>query len=251
MWSEIETPDGPMMLLAARPEHTTRGAVIVLMEAFGVNAHIQSVCQRFASLGYTAIAPDLYHRSGQLITGPYDDPGQVMPLFAELTTDGMASDLGATFDHLAADGIASGDVGVIGFCLGGYGAVLAACRRSPGAVAGFYGAGVSLRRDGSPLDPLAAEFPSIDCPVQLFYGAEDPVIPTEEVERTRDALRSAGADAEVHVYDGAGHGFFCDERAAYRPDAATDAWERVIRRFGDVFPRGDESNGLPPPVSLE
>lgn len=212
--------------------------MVVLMEAFGVNEHIRDVCRRFADLGHFAIAPDLYHRAGRYVTGPYDDPSVVMGYFAELTTSKMSDDITATMDAVVSEyGIEHERTAVIGFCLGGYGAVLAATRSEPAIVAGFYGAGLCIPRESSPLDPLSTEFNRIECPVFLFYGADDPVIPRAEVEQTREALAAAGVSATVEVYVGAGHGFFCDERLSYSAEAADDAWHRVTAAFGELDQR--------------
>lgn len=226
----IRTPHGEMGAVLHRPATEPIGGVLVLMEAFGVNAHIRDVCRRFADLGLVALAPDLFHRSGRFLTGDYADPSGVMEHFGRLRTDDMATDIVAASDWLRAE-IDQAALGVIGFCLGGYGAVLAAIRTQPAVVAGFYGAGLAIRREGSPLEPLAGEFDSIECPVHLFYGADDPVIPSEEVGATERRLAEAGVEHTVTVYGAAGHGFFCDERGSYRASAATDAWDRVTSAF--------------------
>lgn len=232
----ISTADGDMWVHENVPTGERAAAVVVLMEAFGVNHHIRNVCERFAAHGYVAVAPDLYHRSGRFLQGTYDDPASVMGHFSTLTTDGLAADVTATLEDLGREhGIGPARVGVIGFCLGGYAAVLAASRAEPGVVAGFYGAGLSIQRSGSPLDPLAPAFDRIRCPTHLFYGADDPVIPAEEVEATRSALAQHGVDATVTVYPSAGHGFFCDERPAYVAAAADDAWEHVTTAFASAL----------------
>lgn len=229
---DIETADGTMAAYVAVPERAVGRAVLVLMEAFGVNDHIRSVCDRFAAAGMVALAPDLYHRRGRMLTGRYDAMADVMEHFAHLTTDGLATDVSAGLAELRSrSGVRRESVGVIGFCLGGYAAVLAAVRSDPAAVAGFYGAGLAIGREGSPLDPIADEADQIRCPVLLCYGADDPVIPPAEIEAARAALDEAGVTNETVVYPAAGHGFFCDARAAYVPDAAADAWERVTKLF--------------------
>lgn len=235
---EIELRSGPepggdaMGAWLAEPETPNGSAVVVLMEAFGVNDHIRSICDRFAARGALAIAPDLYHRDGHFITGDYAEPAGVMGHFANLSTASMQLDIEVAHRFVSArDGIDPDRIGVIGFCLGGYGAVLAGVSGAPAIVAGFYGAGLAIRREGSPLDPLVASFGSVDCPVLLFYGADDPVIPAVEVEAVRRGLDDAAVDHTVTVYPGAGHGFFCDARASFRPVAADDAWNVVTERF--------------------
>jgi carboxymethylenebutenolidase len=236
---DIETADGPMAAYVAEPAQPDGRAVLVLMEAFGVNDHIRSVCDRFAAAGMVALAPDLYHRRGRMLTGRYDAMGDVMAHFAHLTTDGLATDVSAGLAELRSRGdVRRESVGVIGFCLGGYTAVLAALRSDPAAVAGFYGAGLAIGREGSPLDQIADEADQIRCPVLLCYGADDPVIPPAEIDAVRQALDGAGVDHEIVVYPGAGHGFFCDARAAYVAESAADAWAKVTRLFDRAMQPG-------------
>lgn len=224
---DIDVQDGAMTTVLARPDGAPRGAVVVLMEAFGVNDHIAEVATRFAAEGYLALAPDLYHRSGRLLTAAYDDLGTAMELFGALETERMASDLCAAL-RTARQRVPGAPVTVVGFCLGGYASVLAAVVDRPDLVAGFYGAGLSKPREGSPLTPLADRFDAISCPVLLFYGAEDPVIPPTEIEATEQALTSADVEHSITVYRGAGHGFFCDARPSYVGDAAGDAWTKLL-----------------------
>ncbi|MDQ1431833.1 MAG: carboxymethylenebutenolidase, partial [Actinomycetota bacterium] len=92
---ELETPDGTMAVYEATPDGDVRGAVIVIQEAFGVNEHIQDVTRRFATAGYHAVAPALFHRAGGGTAG-YDDFAKVMPLFEGVNDDGILSDVDST-----------------------------------------------------------------------------------------------------------------------------------------------------------
>src|SRR5262249_54273265 len=107
-----------MAVYEAVPDGEARGAVIVIQEAFGVNAHIEDVTRRFAAAGYHAVAPALFHRAGGG-TAPYDDFAKVMPLYEGLTDDGILMDVDATLDHLRAVGFTDDQVGIVGFCFGG------------------------------------------------------------------------------------------------------------------------------------
>jgi len=97
-WTETSTPDGPMRLYQADAGANTRGAVIVIQEAFGVNDHIMEVADRLAAEGWRAFAPALFHRAGPDPVAPYDDFSKVMPLFQGLDDDGVLRDLDATLD---------------------------------------------------------------------------------------------------------------------------------------------------------
>src|SRR3954470_17607050 len=116
---ELVTADGPMRLYEALPERDARGAVIVIQEAFGVNAHIEDVTRRFAAAGYHAVAPDLFHRTGGGSLA-YDDFGPVMEHFAGIgNDDAILTDVDAAIHHLNAAGFTDAHIGIVGFCFGG------------------------------------------------------------------------------------------------------------------------------------
>jgi len=118
-WTETSTPDGPMRLYQADAGGNTRGAVIVIQEAFGVNDHIMEVADRLAAEGWRAFAPALFHRAGPDPVAPYDDFSKVMPLFQGLDDDGVLRDLDATLDVVHQQGIDNPAIGMVGFCWGG------------------------------------------------------------------------------------------------------------------------------------
>lgn len=233
--NEQELDLGGMTAHLAVPDRPRGTGVLVFMEAFGLNDHIRSITRRLASQGHVALAPDLYHRQGDAIIGDYEDPSGIMGAFAALDVDALAQDVAVAHDALVhQDGVESGRIGSIGFCLGGWAAFLAATRHQLCAAACFYGAGIAHPRPGSPLPPLVDEAAAISGRVLALYGADDPHIPMEEVDAVRAALDEAGVAAEVIVFDDAGHGFFCDARDAYAPDAAARAWREVLELFGGL-----------------
>ena len=115
----------------------------------------------------------------------------------------------------------------IGFCFGGRASFIAAT--GVGGLAAsvcFYGAGIAPENDHTAPIHLAHQ---IACPVLAIYGAADPMISPEEIERIRAALEATGSTHIIKVYDGAGHGFCCDARpAAYHAEAAADAWQVAL-----------------------
>jgi carboxymethylenebutenolidase len=105
-----------------------------------------------------------------------------------------------------------GPVAVVGFCMGGSLAFLAATRIDGIAAAiGYYGGKIAAYADEVPR-----------CPTQLHFGAADQGIPLTDV----DLVKAKRPECEIHVYEGAGHGFHCDERGSYHPEAAGKAWRR-------------------------
>jgi carboxymethylenebutenolidase len=211
-------------------------AVIVAQEAFGVNDHIRGICRRLAGEGYVAIAPELYHRRGRGLVFRYDDYESVRPLILDLTNEGIESDLRTALGYVRSlPSVAGGRVGAVGFCMGGFVAFLAACRAGVAAAACFYGGGIVRQRPGARMRPLLPEAERIDCPILCVFGAEDASIPLEEVETLRRRLDELGKRAEVVAYPGAGHGFFCDERPSYSPEAAADAWRRTLEMLAEAL----------------
>ena len=225
----LATADGPMDLFEARPPDPAGRAVIVVQEAFGVNAYIQRVTERFAEEGFDAVAPSIFHRAGGG-TAPYDDFSQVIPLYEGLTDDGILVDLDAAFAHLASLGHHAGAVGVVGFCFGGRVSFLAAARRTFGASVGFYGGGLVTPR--FPQFPaLIDESATLQTPWLGLFGDEDGSIPVGDVETLRGALVDAPVATEIVRYPDAEHGFFCDERSSFNATVSADAWPRTIAWF--------------------
>jgi carboxymethylenebutenolidase len=226
---EVETPDGPMPLTQAIPAEP-RAAVVVIQEAFGENTYIESVVQRLAAEGYHAVAPHLFHRSGGG-TVPYGDFAKVLPMFEPLTDERILDDVDAALAHLRAAGWDDHNIGLVGFCFGGRVSFLVALRRRIGAAVGFYGGGIVTAR--FPQFPaLVEEALTLQTPWLGLFGDDDQSIPVDDVERLRDVLDER-APVATHVvrYAGAGHGFHCDQRDAYREEAAADGWTRTMAWF--------------------
>lgn len=217
---KVRTKDGEMPAFLARPTAAGKHpAVIVVMEAFGLNAHIKDVAGRLAAEGYVAIAPDMYFREPNNVVG-YDQLPEAIRLMTSLRDDKIVADMGAVVSYLQAQESVRGDrIGITGFCMGGRISFLTACNDTHiKASAPFYGGGI-----GGLLDQAA----KITCPMLLFFGDQDPFIPNEEVEKVKSTLTRLKKTAEVVVYPGAPHGFFCNERDSYRSEAAQDAWQRL------------------------
>jgi carboxymethylenebutenolidase len=228
----VSTPDGEMMIYEAAPAGEPPGAIIVIQEAFGVNAHIQDVTRRVAAAGYYAVAPDLFHRSGPGSVVEYGEFSQVLEFFKDLgDDDAILRDIDATLAHLRSEGFeAPSRLGIVGFCFGGRVTFLVALRRALGAAVGFYGGGIVTGR--FPQFPaLAGEVESMQTPWLGLFGDQDTSIPVEDVEQLGAALVDAPVETEVVRYAEAGHGFHCDERDSYRADDAVDAWSRAVAWF--------------------
>ncbi len=196
----------------ADPTGTPKGGIVVIQEIFGVNPHIRNVCDRFAAEGYVAVAPALFDRQVKDFQSGYS-PAEIekaRSFIAKPDWDAMLRDTQAAIDELK--GV--GPVGIVGFCMGGSIAFLAATRLSGlKAAVGYYGGYIAK---------VADEKPKI--PVQLHFGEQDHGIPMSDVEIIK---QKRGGDCEIHTYADAGHGFHCDERGSFHSDSSKVAWGRT------------------------
>lgn len=211
-----------------RPSSTPRGAIIVLQEAFGVNEHIEDICRRLADAGWLAIAPHLFHRTGDPQLG-YDDFSAVAPHFAGLGPDTILDDIDAALSSAAAEGFGPSSIGAVGFCMGGTLALITAVERPIGAAVTFYGGGVTKGRFGFPA--LVDVAPNLAVPWLGLFGDLDTGIPVDDVEALRSAAAASAAPTEIVRYPAADHGFNCDRRASFHAPSAADAWRRTLDFF--------------------
>ena len=226
--------DGPVPIYEAAPDGPPRGGVVVVQEAFGVNDHIEDVTRRFAAEGYLAVAPHLFHRSGDPVL-PYDDISQVMPHMKALSERAILGDVDAALQRLEAKGVGAQRAAIVGFCMGGTVTTVVAARRELGAAVSFYGGGLAEGRFGSPA--LLELAPQLRTPWLGLYGDEDPSIPVEQVEQMRAAAAGSSVPTEVVRYPGAQHGFHCDQRPdSYDEASARDAWARTLAFLRDRLP---------------
>ena len=210
----------------ADPDDEWLGGVVVIQEIFGINAHIRSVCERFAAVGYRTVAPAFYDRYQPDFESGYSPDeiavGREFKAKANDNFDDVIKDMEAA-RALAAE---AGRVGVTGYCWGGVVTWAAACRLDFQAASSFYGAGIV---------PMLDERPN--CPTILHFSNQDASIPMDEVEQ----IAAAHPDCPVHVYE-AGHGFNCDMREQFDPHAAAVAGMRTIRLF-DEHVGSDDGTG--------
>ncbi|WP_419757527.1 dienelactone hydrolase family protein [Acidisoma sp.] len=181
----------------AGSESATMGLVVV-QEIFGVNSHMRFASDAFAEAGFAVVCPALFDRAEKDVELGYtqEDIQAGLALRAKITEEQVMQDI-----ETAAASLGTASVGIIGYCWGGTIAWWGATRsRSFNAAVGWYGGGIAATKTETP-----------DCPVQLHFGAEDHGIPLTDV----DAIRAAQPGVEVYVYEGAGHGFGCEQRASF------------------------------------
>jgi len=201
--------------------------VIVVQEAFGVTGHIEDVARRYAAAGYVAVAPHIYHRTGDPVI-EYSDFMATMPHMQGLTHEGQSTDIAATLAYLDDEGFPAHAVATVGFCLGGSTALLAGVEHPLGAAVTYYGGGRGgLLKGTLGLPPLVELAPALRSPWIGFFGDKDGGLPPEEVEQLRDAAARADVDTELVRYAEADHGFNRDVGQAFHEASAADSWDRV------------------------
>lgn len=202
----------------ARPAESAdvHAGVVVIQEWWGLVPHIEDVAERFAALGYVALAPDLYHGKSTV------EAEEAHHLMEGLDWGRAAQELAGAVAYLRdVPGISR--VGVVGFCMGGALTVIAAADPGVDAYASFY---------GFP-PPGSVDFDRIDAPGLIFFGEHENAFSVPDAQAFAEQQRARGKQSEVVVYPDAGHAFFNDTRPdAYQPEAAGDAWKRTVELFG-------------------
>src|SRR3954471_631776 len=186
--------------------------VLVLQEWWGMNDHIKDITSRLANEGFTALAVDMY--DGKVTKNPEEAKGLMMAMDKAAALEKL---YGAV-RFLKNDPNVS-NVGVMGFCMGGFRSLSLACtNRDVKAAVPFYGS--------VPPDSLLSQLRS---PILYFYGEKDEHIPASEIDRLENFMKSAGKRAEVVRYPDADHAFFNDTRKeVYNAKDAKDAWTRAL-----------------------
>ena len=211
-WITLDTPHGPVQAWHVAPSQTPRGAVIVVQEIFGANAHIRAVAARLADAGHVALAPAMFDPVEAGVDLHYDHDGTARGrhLAAQLGFDVAVDIVGAACRRLREAGH---QVGIVGFCWGGSVAYLANTRLGLPAVS-YYGA-----RTMSFIAETAR------APLLFHFGGTDASTPAEDIARHR----SLQPQATVHVYAGAGHAFNRDvDPRHFHAASATLANERTL-----------------------
>lgn len=220
-WITLTAADGHQLAAWRQtPTSSPKGGLVLVQEAFGVNHYIREVASHFAALGYDVVAPAMFDRYERGFEVGYseDEIARGLAMLPQVDWDKALLDVEAARIMLSA---ALADVlpdmkkrvGIVGYCFGGSMAWLAACRLPFAAAVVYYGSRI----------PKFSER-ALRCPLIAHFGRLDKSIPVEQVE----ALAEAHPDIPFYLYDGAGHGFSCDERAAFDQAAHDLAWQRTV-----------------------
>jgi carboxymethylenebutenolidase len=196
----ITTEDGAFSAYVARPGRSPAPAVVVIQEIFGVNQVMRDVTDGLASQGFLAVCPDLFWRIEPDIDITDKSEAEwkrAFELFNAFDVDAGVKDIAATIDAIRKDPGCNGKVGVVGFCLGGLLAFLAATRTDADAAIAYYGVGIDAR---------VAEADKLAEPLMLHIAEEDQFVPKAAQEIILQALKNH-PHIEIHTYAGRNHAF--------------------------------------------
>jgi carboxymethylenebutenolidase len=204
----------------AEPSCPPRGSLVMLQEIFGVNEAMRGKACDFALAGFSVIVPDLYWRLKRRVDLGYgeDERKEGFALMQKFDQATGADDIRDVIAWLRRRD--DRKVGLIGFCLGGRMAVLAAAGNPDvSAVASFYG----VR-----LDQCSDKLQALNAPFQFHVGDRDAHVPAEHVSAVA-AIVAGMSSADVFVYPEAQHGFYNRERSdVYNAEAAALARSRAL-----------------------
>lgn len=216
--------DGQFDVYIARPTATPRAAIIVVQEIFGVNEGIRRKCDHLAEQGYLALSPDLFWRDSVRVELDADVPEdfqKAIEHMQKLDQDRAIYDIEATIKAARAELGGAGKVGLVGYCMGGRLAFMAACRTDGDAFVAYYGVGI---------DNLLGEQHAIGKPLLLHIPTADGFVPPEVQKTMHEGLKD-NRHVTLYDYEGLDHGFAAEMGARRNEEAAQLADKRTADFF--------------------
>ncbi len=195
----------------AEPAGKPKGALIVVMEIFGVNSHIRKVTDEYAADGYLAIAPAMFDRVQPGLEIGYT-PADIevgRGIMQKMKLEDALKDVEAAMKNVAS----AGKTGIVGYCWGGTVAWKAACNLN--------GLACSIPYYGGGIPGLINEKPK--CPVMFQWGETDASIPLDKAKQVAEAHKN-----QIHHFYPAGHGFNCDQRGSFNAESSKLARQRTL-----------------------
>ena len=227
-WIDLAVDDGTSMrAYVARPARSSTRGLLLFQEAFGVNAHIREVAERFAAQGFLAVAPELFHRTAPGFDCPYSEFSKAMPQLDAITEAGLDADVRAVYAWLEREGL-GGNSAAVGYCLGGRVSFVANSAVPLKAAVSYYGGRIPT---------VLHRAPKLSAPMLFFWGGLDHHIPDEQRQAVIKGVRDANTAFVDVVFSNADHGFFCDARPSYHPASAAQAWALTLAFLDTYCPR--------------
>jgi len=218
-WKEVSVEESRMRCYLAKPEQANGCGVLVGMHGPGIDDFITGICERLASNGFVAIAPDLYHRQSQ----------PLVEAWAKVKDTQALQDMAKALDEFKSfPEVEQKRLAMIGFCMGGRLAFLHAANNSQlRAVVIFHGGNIMVAEDGvsSPFEQAK----NIVAPMLGIFGSQDDNPSPSDIEKIAAELTRLGKVHQFNIYEGAGHAFLNFTRpSAFRPSQAKEAWSNCL-----------------------
>jgi carboxymethylenebutenolidase len=219
-----------MPALLCRPQTGAGAGVLLVADVFGRSPFYEDLAGRLALAGFTALLPDYFFRQG-----PLAEPTReaAMTRRDKLDQNQTLVDLSQAIDWLHLQPFAAGQIGTIGFCMGGTVVLDLAAERDDLATVCFYGFPAGGPVPGNPPAPLTLAA-QMNGPILGFWGDQDTGAGMDKVEKLAALLKARGVDFEYTIYPGLGHGFMAASRldpAHEAYDAACRSWTRTIEFY--------------------
>lgn len=225
---DIPLQDGSLPAFVTVPDNRPAPALLLIHDINGVNDFYRDLARRLAVAGYLTALPDFFFRQGP----PADDTREARQArMRAMEQSATLTDIECALIWLRHHEAATGEVGTIGFCMGGTLVMLAAARDpAPAASVAYYGFPNRERTPTAPVLPSDEdEAANVASPLLAFWGTGDAGVGMDNVDRYEAQLERYGKDFEFVRYENIGHGFltFDPDAPAYAPSA--DAWDRTLR----------------------
>jgi carboxymethylenebutenolidase len=226
----VSFPGDGVTLMGYHAQPSAEGShpgVVLVTDNRALSPHIMDVGRRAAKAGFSTLVVDLVSREGGTDKLNAEDPARVPGVLGSAPAERHVADLSAGLAYLQSQpNVRPGGIGVVGFCFGGGIAwLLALANPAVTALVPFYG----------PVPPTEL-IPNLAGPVLLFFGRTDGFV-NPDIPRLVTALMEADKVWSMHVYAGAGHAFYNDTDARYRPEPAQDAWAKTVAFLGSTLPQ--------------
>lgn len=224
---KLNLTDGQMSAYIAYPEKSPIGAVIAIMEIWGVNNTMKAHALEFAEAGYICLVPDLFWRLGPDIILDADNPNDWMlslDRYFNFDYDLGAKDMEETMEYLRKLDVCNGKVGAVGYCLGGKMCYLLSCRTNIDCAVAYY---------GTYIEHAISEASQLSQPFMLHQALADTWVPPAICKFIEEKI-SYKSNVEIHKYPEAEHAFARHGAVSYSKEEADLALERSVS-FLDVY----------------
>jgi carboxymethylenebutenolidase len=239
---DLDVGGSPMRVFVAAPrEAGVYPGILCYSDIFQLTGPMLRACTRLAGYGFVAAAPEIYHRLEAPGTAiPFDDAGRTrgMDDAAKTTVADFDADCRAALDYLAGHAkVGKGQIGAMGFCIGGHLAFRAALHPDVKATTCFYGTGIHNGRLGQDADAGSLQRANeIRGTLLMIFGTRDPHIPDDGRAAIESVLRGARVDHRIRLFP-AEHAFMRDEGPRYDSESTDAAFTDMIRSIREAWPR--------------